>query len=288
MKWVFLYLVTCGVALGQQSIEELSQMLLDDFDKRANASAIVPEKMKGDVTDYVRDVRDDKVYGNHVSARVLLVNLGDRKYMQELVGGYRGEDIAKYQQASATLGRSSQVELTPLLHEFFELDDGIFYQPVATRLFMSRSVGSSMIVLANLSRSPDVPLDVQQWTKENMRKMGEQAVHCRTVVRRWWEENKQHFETKEYHKLRPLDTDLPTEEPQPTQTVEAPTSVSAPKPLPEPVHTATPTTNDTAENTNDKLHNRSVKPLWFIVLIIFFLVPFSILITKRKRGTARQ
>lgn len=33
-------------------------------------------------------------------------------------------------------------------------------------------------------------------------------------MRQWWPKNKQHFETKEYHKLRPLGAEHPPEEEQ--------------------------------------------------------------------------
>jgi hypothetical protein len=72
MKKVFLYLLLCGIAFGEQSVEEVSQSLLNDFEKRANAGVLAPEEMKADIIKYVRDVRDGKIYGNHVSARILL------------------------------------------------------------------------------------------------------------------------------------------------------------------------------------------------------------------------
>lgn len=188
MKMIFIYLVLCGVTWGEQSIEELSQMLLDDFDMRANANIIVPEERKSDIINYVRDVRDDKIYGNHVSARTLLINLNDAEYIQQLFADFlQSENPGACSRASDTLGRSSQVEVIPMFAKYLnEGDDNIIYRDDKFReiMLVSYSISAGSISMKILSRSPDVPADVREWAQATVLEK-RNGLKLRKVMRQW-------------------------------------------------------------------------------------------------------
>jgi hypothetical protein len=285
MKKAFLYLLLCGIAFGEQSVEEVSQSLLNDFEKRANAGVLAPEEMKADIIKYVRDVRDGKIYGNHVSARILLVNLNDEEYIQSLLQDLQGEHPRNYTRAMDILTRSSQIRVIPLVIEFAYADDDMWkgfkgnYDLIPS---LSHVGGYSCISI--LSRSPEIPNEVREWARAVLeRPLSEATPDSRELIRQWWPQNKRYFETREYHKLRPLGAEHPPEE---LSVSAAPAEPEASPPTADPVTATESAAGTKSERFNDLGQERQAEQpsiSWELLLSIMIIPAIAVVVLFRWR-----
>lgn len=211
MKLICLLIMVPYLVLGSESVESLSQRLLKDKTSRLNANDLVPSHMRNDVISYVRKVRDREIYGNGTSAEILLVVLEDEEHIDKIILDMASDDAFVAMHASSPLGASGQLSVIPKLVDYLYLDEpaGLsreFTNPKDKEFIVPPLSADATGRIRNiLRRSPQVSEETKQWA-ENLYKPGKgfDTEAYRQKIRDWWPENKKHFETKEYDKIRPL------------------------------------------------------------------------------------
>jgi hypothetical protein len=207
MKIRLLFLIIFSVAgsYAATPIKELAIKLMKSSELERQASKIVTTEQRAELVPFLRNARDKHSYfGGGCIPEILLINLNDTEQIKMQLEKVASDHPVVASRGMILLGLSSQISVIPSLAEYVYDEEPNIMPIHGDQWLMARSIDCAQTMLSILSRSPDVSEEVQQWAKENNRGFTPKAVHCRTVVRKWWPQNKAFFESGEYEKIRPL------------------------------------------------------------------------------------
>lgn len=138
------------------------------------------------------------------SARILLVNLGDRETIDDLIAKYKKHNPARPTYVLAILRRCRQSALIPLLAEDLSLEEKAQLESTGDDILdYRRSIQSAGIIRAILAYSPDFCPEVKGWAVAFGYRITGGEEEFRAIIRQWWKENEEHFKKKDYAAVRP-------------------------------------------------------------------------------------
>lgn len=136
-------------------------------------------------------------------ARFLLAALGDPEQINALIEELRPRRAFEGLDVPERLSRSRQpLVIRNLAKELFS-DDDLLPSPREHRVYPP-SVNATVIITSILTGSPAFSDDVKNWA-EGLSKL--KTEKQRELLRLWWEENKQFFDTLHYHRVAPPSPD---------------------------------------------------------------------------------
>ncbi len=185
---------------------------------RADFSVVTPD-IREEVIGRIRKEADgplQKLNLGGLSDYRLLVRLGDRKTMEELVSSTRDAFLGKSQFAfHEELGRSAQPALIPMIAEDFFRNDGseVKWKQDDDVAYASRpfSIIMCRVALEIAYRSDAFADATRKWARDTIWKTDENPTLTRELLQQWWQANEKSFGQRDYHAVLPgRELPLPT------------------------------------------------------------------------------
>jgi hypothetical protein len=228
--------------------------------------------------------RDNEYTASHSR---LLVRLRDEPTIEKYVSRFI-ESEATDGRAGGVLAGSYSPWVIPLIIDYLDAREIEYTQHPNPEVigFWGFSGRTAIIIRGILRRSEEFPIETRAWAEE-LPNYGEGPLReLRDTLVVWWEENEAHFESENYHLVRPVSGDLEAEagEDDPIRDDESEDNETPLRGIPESEETPGPDSETSHEGA--EVRNPTTKQ-WVIggIAVLTFLA-FATFIVRSRRGSS--